>query len=127
MYQISGVGQLIDREKIYDQCLSEDPEERLEALEQLEASFSLLPDREQAWNYLHRLANDEDIGVSCAATSFIQLLKSTFKESHSSEMKIPEFRNEEPIFKKDIYSKKKIQSSEKNQNFKPRQSPLVKS
>lgn len=54
---------MIDQEEIHNQCLSEDPEERIKALEQLEDYFSLLPDKEQAWNYLHRLTNDEDIGV----------------------------------------------------------------
>jgi HEAT repeat protein len=109
---------LIDREKIYDQCLSEDPEERLEALEQLEASFSLLPDREQAWNYLHRLTNDEDIGVKCAAISFIQLLKSTFKESQSSEMKIQSSEMVIPYSKKKMnIQKRKIQRSEKKSKF----------
>jgi len=60
---------LINQEEIHNQCLSEDSEERIKALEQLEDYFSLLPDKEQAWNYLHRQTNDEDIGVRYRAAS----------------------------------------------------------
>jgi len=36
---------LIDQEKIHNQCLSKDPEERVEGLKQLETNFPLLPDK----------------------------------------------------------------------------------
>lgn len=62
-YYICGVWQLVDQEKIHNQCLSDDPEERIYALGELEEFFDLMPDKEQAWNDLHRLTSDEDSSV----------------------------------------------------------------
>jgi HEAT repeat protein len=53
---------LIDQEKIHNQCLNDDPKERIQALEQLENLSSLLK-KQQVWNDLHRLTNDEYWGV----------------------------------------------------------------
>ncbi|MGI5992384.1 MAG: HEAT repeat domain-containing protein [Methanosarcina sp.] len=50
---------MVYQEKIHNQCLSDDPEERREALEQLKNFFSFLPDKQSAWNDLHRLTKDE--------------------------------------------------------------------
>lgn len=55
---------MIDQEEIHHQCLSDDPKERIKALEQLEGNFSLLLDKQQAWEDLHKLTNDEDKNVS---------------------------------------------------------------
>ena len=60
---------MIDQEEIHNQCLSEDPEERIKAVEQFKFYFSLLSDKEQAWNDLIRLTTDEDIGVRSGAAS----------------------------------------------------------
>jgi len=54
---------LVDQEKIHNQCLSDDPKERLHALEELKFYFSYLPDKQQAWFDLLRLTNDEDSEV----------------------------------------------------------------
>ena len=54
---------------IHTQCLNEDPEERIKALEHINENFSLLPDKQQAWNDLHRLASDEDSRVRYWAAS----------------------------------------------------------
>jgi len=51
---------LIDQEEIHKHCLSDDPIERYEALNQLKDNFSQLPDKQQAWNDLHKLTNDQD-------------------------------------------------------------------
>jgi len=62
---------LVDQEEIHNQCLSNDPKERIDALEELENSFSFMPDKKQAWDDLHRLTNDEDSDVrSSAAEAF---------------------------------------------------------
>ena len=50
---------MIDQEKIHQQCLSDDPEERIEGLKQLEDNFSLLPDKEQAWKDLIQWTSEE--------------------------------------------------------------------
>ena len=51
---------MIDQEEIHKHCLSDDPIERYEALNQLKDNFSQLPDKQQAWNDLHKLTNDQD-------------------------------------------------------------------
>ena len=58
---------MVDQEKIHNQCLSDDPKERIHALEQLKNFFSSMPDKQQAWNDLHRLTNDEDSYVRSRA------------------------------------------------------------
>ncbi|HII94019.1 MAG TPA: HEAT repeat domain-containing protein, partial [Methanosarcina sp.] len=58
---------MVDQEKIHNQCLSDNLEERKHALEQLEEFFDLMPDKEQAWNGLHRLINDEYLSVRSSA------------------------------------------------------------
>jgi HEAT repeat protein len=68
-YRICGVCQLVDQEKIHNQGLSNDPKERIHALEQLKTFFSSMPDKQQAWNDLHRLTNDEDSDVRSSAAS----------------------------------------------------------
>jgi len=71
-----GVGQLIDQEEIHKQCLSKNPEERIKALNQLSDNFPSLPDKQQAWNDLIKLTNDEDSWVRREAVS--TLLGSAF-------------------------------------------------
>jgi hypothetical protein len=61
--QISGVWQLIDQEEIHNQCLNDDPKERIKAANQLKDNFSLLPDKQQAWNDLHELITDKNSSV----------------------------------------------------------------
>jgi len=68
---ISGVGQLIEQEKIHNLCLSDDPRDRIEGLSQLKSSFALLPETQQAWNDLHRLITDEDSNVRWWAVNTI--------------------------------------------------------
>jgi len=62
---------LVDQEKIHNQCLSDDPEERIHALEELKNFFSSIPDKQQAWNDLHRLTNDKDSDVRSRAVSVL--------------------------------------------------------
>jgi HEAT repeat protein len=66
---------LVDQEKIHNQCLSDDPEERIHALEELKIFFSSMPDKQQAWNDLIRLTCDINSDVSSNAAS---TLYSTF-------------------------------------------------
>ncbi|MFY9338571.1 MAG: HEAT repeat domain-containing protein [Methanosarcina flavescens] len=58
---------MVDQNNIHNQCLSKDPKERIHALEQLENLFSFMPDKQQAWDDLHRLTSDEDIDVRSSA------------------------------------------------------------
>lgn len=60
---------MIDQEKTHNQCLSEDLNERLNALEQLRDKFSLLPNKQQAWEYLILLTTNEDRNVRYKAAS----------------------------------------------------------
>jgi FOG: HEAT repeat len=62
-----GVWKLVDQEKIHNQCLSDDPKERIHALEELNSFFSFIPDKQQAWNELIKLTNDEDHFVRSSA------------------------------------------------------------
>ena len=59
---------MIDQEKIHKQCLSEEREERILALEQL-SDFSPIPDKQQAWSDLYRLTTDEDNDIRHNAAS----------------------------------------------------------
>ena len=70
-YYIHGVWQLVDEEKIHNQCLSDDPKERIDALNKLRSFFSVIPDKQQAWNELHRLTNDKDTDVRSKAVSLL--------------------------------------------------------
>jgi HEAT repeat protein len=60
---------LIDQEEIHNQSLSDDWNEREEALDKLRDNFSSLPDKQQAWNDLIRLTNDENKYVRSKAAS----------------------------------------------------------
>jgi len=51
---------VIDQSEIHRKTLSDEVEERRGAVKQLEANFAALPDREEAWNDLHRLTGDDD-------------------------------------------------------------------
>jgi len=62
---------LVDQEKIHNQCLSDDPKERIHALEQLENFFSSMPDKQQAWDDLLRLINDTDFFIRFGVTSVL--------------------------------------------------------
>jgi HEAT repeat protein len=53
---------LIDQDKIHNQCFSADPKERMLALDKLKY-FSQVPDKQLAWNDLHRLTTDENSDV----------------------------------------------------------------
>lgn len=60
---------MIDQEEIHNQCLSEYHEDRYYALYQLghflkrAPLFSVLPNKQQAWEDLHKLVSDEDYWV----------------------------------------------------------------
>ena len=59
--------------KIHILCLSEDPKERFQALKLLRYSrLSLLPDKQQMWNDLIRLANDQDNYISIDTSSVLR-------------------------------------------------------
>jgi HEAT repeat protein len=58
---------LVDQEEIHNQCLSNDLERRKHALEKLNILFSSMPDKQQAWNDLHRLTSDENSHVKYGA------------------------------------------------------------
>lgn len=60
---------MIDQKEVHNQCLSEDMRVRIQALDQLESNFPSMPNREQAWNDLHRLTNDENISVRSKVAS----------------------------------------------------------
>jgi len=64
---IYGVWQLVDQEKIHNQSLSDDPKERIHALLELNSFFSLILDKQQAWDDLFRLTNDENSSVRSSA------------------------------------------------------------
>ena len=72
---------MIDQEKIHNQCFSADPKKRILALDQLKY-FSSISDKQQAWNDLHRLANDEDGNVRYRAA---KALGSVFSEVPDKE------------------------------------------
>lgn len=60
---------MIDQEIIHNQCLSDDPEERVKALEQLRDNFLLLPDKQKSWNDLYKLLYDKNSSVRSRAIS----------------------------------------------------------
>ncbi|MCO5381630.1 MAG: hypothetical protein NHB15_05590 [Methanosarcina barkeri] len=60
---------MIDQEELHNQCISDDPKKRIEVLGQFRYKFSLLPDKQQAWNDIQRLTNDEKWDVKSAAAS----------------------------------------------------------
>ena len=60
---------MIDQEKIHNQCLSDNLGEREEALGLLRYNLSSLPDKQQAWNDLIRLTNEENWMVRTMAVS----------------------------------------------------------
>ena len=60
---------MIDQEEIHKQCLSKNPIKSIKALNQLRDNFSSLPDKQQAWGYLHKLTSDEDYCVRYRAAS----------------------------------------------------------
>ncbi|KKG34724.1 HEAT repeat domain-containing protein [Methanosarcina mazei] len=68
---------MIDQERIHAQCLSEDPDERIKALKQFEIKFSSLSDKQQAWNDLHRLTNDE---IGYVREEAVYVLSSVFSD-----------------------------------------------
>jgi HEAT repeat protein len=65
---------LIDQEKIHNQCLSDDPNERKMALNQLKLFLLSMPDNQQAWNDLHRLTSDEDSDVRSRVALSLEFL-----------------------------------------------------
>ncbi|MCC4770470.1 hypothetical protein FXV91_09815 [Methanosarcina sp. DH2] len=58
---------MIDQKEIHNQCYSEDPKVRRHALEQLQNFFSSIPDKQQAWDDLHILIDDQDSSVRSSA------------------------------------------------------------
>ena len=73
----------MDQEKIHNQCFSDDPKERMLALDQLKY-FSSMSDKQQIWNDLDRLITDEYIYVSIRAADALGLhfLKSQINNRH---------------------------------------------
>lgn len=82
---------MIDQEKIHNQCLSEDPKELIKALNQLNNSFSSLPDREQAWKDLIKLTEYETIAVKEYANNSLGII-SVFRASQAEKEK--DFKDE---------------------------------
>ncbi|MFY1110430.1 MAG: HEAT repeat domain-containing protein [Methanosarcinaceae archaeon] len=72
----------MNQEEIHKKCLSDDPKERIEALQQLRDNFSLIHDKEQAWKDIHRLTNDENNGVRWWAA---KVLSCVFKHKVNNE------------------------------------------
>ena len=64
---------MVDQEKIHNQCLSDNPKKRIHALEELKIFFSSMPDKQQAFNDLHGLANDEYNSVRFRAAEALGL------------------------------------------------------
>ena len=60
---------MIDQEEIHKQCLSKNPIKCIKALNQLKDNFSSFPEKQQAWDYLHKLTSDEDYCVRYRAAS----------------------------------------------------------
>ncbi len=54
---------MIDQERVHNQYFSDEPKERIKALNQLKGNFPLLPDKQQSWSHLHGLVNDSDSDV----------------------------------------------------------------
>jgi HEAT repeat protein len=60
---------LIDEDEIHIQCFfNKDPKKSRKAIYLLKTKFLLLPNKQQAWNDLHRLTNDQNYWVRCSAT-----------------------------------------------------------
>lgn len=62
------------QERIHKLRCSDDPKERIKALEQLRSNFPLLPDKEKAGNDLHKLAKDDNSDVRRPATLILSEL-----------------------------------------------------
>ena len=62
---------MIDQEKIHLQCVCDDPKERIEGLKQLQGNFSLLHDKQKAWEDLHKLTSDQEMYVRYGAAHVI--------------------------------------------------------
>lgn len=60
---------MIDQEKIHNQCLSNDPNERKNGSYNLNSNFLPLPDKQQAWNNLIGLTSDQNSDVRSSAAS----------------------------------------------------------
>jgi HEAT repeat protein len=54
---------VVDQVEIHRKAASDDVEERIEAADRLRSEFANLPDKEEAWNDLIRLTQDEDSDV----------------------------------------------------------------
>ncbi len=54
---------MVDQEEIYRKCNSDNPKERIEAVEQLRSSFKYISDKKRAWRDLHRLTSDQNSSV----------------------------------------------------------------
>jgi len=76
---------LVDQEEIHNQCLSVDPKERIHALEQLEEFFSLMPDKQQEWNDLLKLTNDEESSVRYRAAAVFHCIFSHIPDEHKQQ------------------------------------------
>jgi len=61
--------QSIDQNKIHNQLYSNNPRERIKALKQIRYNFSLLSDKQQAWNDLIQLINDQIYDIKYGAVS----------------------------------------------------------
>ena len=66
---------MTDQAEIHKNCISKKIWDRRKALELLKIHFSNLSDQDQAWQDLHRLTQDKDIGVRGIA---VYALRSTF-------------------------------------------------
>ena len=68
---------MIDQEKLHNQCLSDNPKERIKAIKQLKDNFSLLTDKQKAWENLIKLTSDKDENVRFRAS---YALRSVFSQ-----------------------------------------------
>ncbi|WP_229390427.1 HEAT repeat domain-containing protein [Methanosarcina sp. DH2] len=75
---------MIDQEKIHNQCLNDDPKKRIYALRHLGLDFYQIPDKQQAWDDLHRLTNDEDSNVRSSAAEVLGSLFSQMPDKQQA-------------------------------------------
>ncbi|WP_342304962.1 hypothetical protein [Methanolobus sp. ZRKC5] len=71
---------MINQEEIHNQCLSKDSKVRIKALNNLKHNFSLLPDKQKAWDNIVTLTSDKNSHVNRLATSFLGSLFSQIQD-----------------------------------------------
>lgn len=69
VYDVERFKAVVEQDEIHRMAQSEDAEERQEAANQLLDNFTILPDKNRAWDDLHRLTQDEKSYVRVSAVS----------------------------------------------------------